>query len=534
MSRSFRPLRSIVLVGGDRFTAECLDWTAEDVTFRLRNGRTLRIPVGTIATLDNPPGETDVLVESFERVSQMPLDTVTSRMLDETHSADGRRSLRIDASASGQSFPFAMPLSSARIEFSFRIGGDVPRSRCGTCELEWGDGKISSPPLSIMFETGGQLSITGIPVRSQSLVPAFSVADGWHSFVALVATDQTRLIVDDSIVASFPTPRAAIQSIGFQPPQAGSTGVLWIDELQVRRMVDTARRPLPRDESQDSDVVRLSTGDEIFGRLVGIDRAGVTLEALHERQSLPWNRVAGFSLRQPSMPVLQIEVPATGVVSSIELQSFADRPDCEPDRWTGTVIRTEFDRLIVQHELLGELTIGWNEIRRIDPQLFGQSLLVDARRYHLGNSIRPDFHRHRPDGTTYRGTFQLSEIPRGRPMVLLDVAELEAASPDAPPASPFLAELRAGHLVTEVFVNDHRVGDLNSLVRFKTTCQNPDRISLTLNRAWLKTGENSIQVRQQPLQQSSREFDDCEIGNLRLVFEATDSHAVPFTPSQRQ
>ena len=91
-----------------------------------------------------------------------------------------------------------------------------------------------------------------------------------------------------------------------------------------------------------------------------------------------------------------------------------------------------------QHPLVGELTIPWSEIRRIDSRFLGHMSLLDARTFHLGNSIRPDFHRHLPDGTEFEVQFRLDQIPRGRAYMSLDVAELEASGPAAPPGSPFL------------------------------------------------------------------------------------------------
>ena len=168
---------------------------------------------------------------------------------------------------------------------------------------------------------------------------------------------------------------------------------------------------------------------------------------------------------------------------------------------------------------MGEIKLRWSDVLRVDPLFFGQSFLIDARRFHLGNSIRTDFHRPLPDGTQFRGEFVLIEIPAGDPSFSLDVAELEAAGPAAPRASPFLAELRAGQLVTEVFINDQSLGNLNQQLRFKPTVQHPERIRLKIPRALLKRGQNLFQLRQQPLKRGGREFDDGEVGNLRIDFE---------------
>ena len=165
----------------------------------------------------------------------------------------------------------------------------------------------------------------------------------------------------------------------------------------------------------------------------------------------------------------------------------------------------------------------WSEVSRIDPLFFGQTVVADARRFHLGDSIRADFHQQLPNGTTLAGTCDLVTIPTGQPWFSLDVAEIEAAGPDAPPGSPFLAELRAGNLLTEVFVNEQRIGNLNEQLRFKPSLQNPDRIRLAIPRTLLRQGKNTFELRQLPLNKEGREFDEGEIGNIRFDFEQDKS-----------
>ena len=335
----------------------------------------------------------------------------------------------------------------------------------------------------------------GTPQATDVTSQPLAITAGWHSFVAIVTPERTRLIVDDAILASFPTPHASIRSIRFRPHEGDSKNVLWIDELHVRSLKGTEDGESIGDNGIDSDVIRLATGDELFGRFIGLSRSSVSFEVFKEEHSLPWSQIEGLAWQQPSKPVQQTTRPTTGVVSQIEMQPFVDRPVCKADRLTVTVFKSDSKVVVAQHSLLGELTFRWSDIRRVDSLFFGQTLLVDARRFHLGNSIRPDFHRHLPDGSELQFDFPLQEIPRGQAYVSMDVAELEAAGPTAPPGSPFLAQLRAGQLVTEVLVNDQKVGPLNSLIRFKATSQNPDRVRIAIPQGMLKLGENSLRLR---------------------------------------
>ncbi len=524
VSRSHRPLRRITLVGGDRFVAECLEWAQDSATFRLQGGRTIRVPLVALAAWANPPTEMDLLQESFEDGAAKVAgqwDSLQDAMFDETQAVDGRHSLRFDSSSTASRCTFA-PQAAARIEFSFRVQTDFSSAKVGEWQLEWNDSEVRQPPIIVSIGSDQRIDVTNLPQGADTSLQPLTLTDGWHSFIAVVTPERTRLIVDNAILASFPTPRASIHAIQFRSVKPPSKNVLWIDAFQVRRLAAAERRDRLRDESFDSDLVRLVTGDDLFGRLMEVTPQEVVFEAFEQRQLRTWPEVAGLIWRRPSIPVQQREHVVTGIVSSIELQPFVDRPDCEPERWTATIVRIDADRLVARHPLVGELVLRWSEIRRVDPLFFGATVLLDARRFHLGNSIRSDFHRHLPDGTELRGDFRLPSVPAGQPTLSLDVAEIEAAGPDAPPASPFLTELRAGELLTEVFVNDQRIGNLNSLLRFKSHIATPDRLRLAIPRGVLKEGTNSFRVTQKPLKPAGHEFDDGEVGNLRLEFEKTE------------
>jgi hypothetical protein len=186
---------------------------------------------------------------------------------------------------------------------------------------------------------------------------------------------------------------------------------------------------------------------------------------------------------------------------------------------TATIVQTTSTQLIAHHWAAGKLVFEMSDIRHIRPQFFGRDIMIEARQFHLGNAIRSDFRRHRPDGVELHFSVRFADVPRGQPSLSFEVAELEAAGPAAPPGSPFLKQLRSGRLLTEVYINDRPVGDLNSLIRFKSNDRNPERVRLAISRDLLKVGDNSIRLVQKALDDSGREFDDCEIGRVRLEFE---------------
>ena len=535
VSHSHRPLRQVLLIGGDRFVGECLDWGTSFAHFQRTTGQKILIPISAISAISNPPGEIDVVAESFELDSSGLTAELREKMLDQTQATTGKSSLRIDSACPGYRQTLESPLESARIEFSFQVFNNDPGSRCGEWQIEWGDAEPMNSPLVVRIHADRSVSVSdlGQLTAINATQPTLPLSAGWHSLIALIEPERTRIIVDETLLSTRQTPKSGLKGIRFLPPPPDSPNRIWIDGLQIRKLLiptEDERTPVT---FRDQDVLVTETGDELFGRMRGFTETAVTLEAIGKMRSIPLKRLTAMHRSQTAKPVSQQGIPKSGVVARIEMQPFVDRPALQPDIWTVTILVVDAKQLTVQHPLIGEMKFPWSEVSRIDPLFFGQTVLADARRFHLGDSIRADFDQQLPNGTTLAGTCDLVTIPTGQPWFSLDVAEIEAAGPDAPPGSPFLAELRAGNLLTEVFINEQRIGNLNEQLRFRPSLQNPDRIRLAIPRTLLRQGKNTFELRQLPLKKEGREFDEGEIGNIRFDFEQ-DKKWLNDKPSARE
>lgn len=516
VSRSFQPLRQVLLATGDRFVAECLSWGPEAAAFRLQSGTVIQVPIQTISRIANPPGEYDVLVDSFEFGPSDTADPKYLGLLDRTQAASGRSSLRIDSSSQGYPFSLEDPLPFARIEFSFRVDCQDPASDCGEWTLGWDE---RGTGLTVRLLSNGTIRVANVPPEWEPMLQTLRLSDGWHRFIAIMAPDRTRLIVDEAILATCATPPSSLKAIHFQPVSPVSKNQMWIDELQIRRIAEPVTGSYSVSQSLQRDMVVVQRAGELFGRIERVTEQAVVLETLGKPRPIPWKVIGELTWSQPAV-ALQQRVPSRpGLVARVSLQSFVDRPAWDSEQWTVTITSVETGHLVAHHALLGEFHIPWSEVSRIEPLFAGQTQLVDARHFHLGNAIRTDLNRHLPDGTELKGEFTLADIPTGRPYFSLEVAELEASGPDSPPASPYLAELRAGHLVTELFLNEQSLGSLNEHLRFKALAERPERIRIPIPRKLLKRGSNVFQLRQRPLKPGGREYDDGEVARFRLDFE---------------
>ena len=295
---------------------------------------------------------------------------------------------------------------------------------------------------------------------------------------------------------------------------------LWIDDLLVSRLEEEAS-PFVFRLLHASDAVATHSGEEFFGRVTRVAPRGITLDGIAGEAMLPWSRVAAVGFRPADSPLSGPTEPLAGLVARIECQPLVDRPQLLADTITATIVATDHDGLDVSHPLLGKFPLRWRDIRRIMPLFVGQDLVLDARRVHLGESIRADFRRPLPDGTEWHREFVLTAKPPGDVWLSLLATDLEPSGLETPPGSAFLKELRAGQLLTEVFVNDQLIGDLNRLLRYRASPGQPERLRLSLPQESLRAGVNTVRLRQRPRTENGSDYDDCELSDLRLELRTT-------------
>jgi hypothetical protein len=510
VSTSRLPLRMFELINGDRFYAELIEWSQDGVLVRLRTGTIGKLPPSTIRSLANPVGEVDVLYESTGSMESSKSQSVV-RAEQRLRNSNKRSSTAQDSKSITKSFD--PPLENARIEFWFRVDDEKQKSNFHEWQFERDE---SSGPIVVRSERD---QISASVEKSQTPPSQLSnLSAGWHSFVAIFQEEQVRLLVDDNFLAAYAPSRKGLSRITFRPTNSQSVANLeWVDHLQVRRIVPDFYLNVA--EFAGQDVIQLASGDRLFGMIEKIDASSVTMNALRNDHAVNWNRIAGMQWKQSTDGPVNSTVSDDGVVAVLELQSFVDRLDSPPERITVTVVKSTLQTLFVQHPWLGDLHLSWDQVRRLTPLFVGSTQVVEGRRFHLGNSIRSDFRRPMPDGTEATVEWTSVKLPHGKAYISLDAIDVEAAARDAPPGSPRLQQLRNGNLITTLYVNNQRVATLNEFVRFKPLLKNPLRIRIPVRNDLLRKGSNTIRFKQTPLNESEKEYDDCEISNIHLEDE---------------
>ncbi len=527
VARSLLPLKQITLLGGDRVTAEILRWQTAEVELRMLNGQKLIVPRDAIADVQTPPGEREVCYESFDQrpasVAATPENvnrpTIDAAWIEIPDSTDPRSGLNIGKAMSPLAYEFPQSLPASRVQLWFcvsdvdtQLAGSDPAKPGTSLSIDFDFSTAPAAQLSVRATTKeASASSTGITdgsITRQSV----ALSSGWHCLTALLFADRSLVVVDESLLWSANRSLGPLGAIRFS-----GQGAAWIDDLQVSRF-DAATNERPIRPSTQDDCLALTDGEERFGRISQVTPANVVLSDSSGERVITWPQMTGFGLRQADKSVTGPLLP-TGLSVVIEWQSHLDRPQQLADRITATIVHIHRDFVIVVHPWLGRFAIPWSQIARIEPQFFGQSLTLDARRRHLGDAIRDDFQRQMPDGTEWTVKVLIppqTNLANAQPWLSLDVVDLEPAGLQTPPASPFLRELRAGQLLTRISINNQPAGDWNRWIQYRATPDRPERIRCLLPKGLLRDGENIIRLHQIPLKTAVTRFDNCELSNLRL------------------
>ena len=272
----------------------------------------------------------------------------------------------------------------------------------------------------------------------------------------------------------------------------------------------------------DIDRVILNSGDEIYGSIDDVSDLFRFGSSSKRPQRLLVDRkdVAAVSFARPSISRWE---PVVGEFARIDLvpdMSCSFGGIEEPFWIRSAILRATDEGLMVQHSLLGKITIRWEMIRRITPLFTGSYQLLDPGPRHPGNGNRESFSRVEPDGTELSLSFALVEKQLGLPTFLsADIAELIPSGPDTLKATPFLDDVRNGFLATQVWLNGEVIGTLNQLVKVRSLANDPQRVRMSLPTRLLKVGNNSIEVRQTSAKDDPTSFDDCELRAIAVEIE---------------
>jgi hypothetical protein len=286
-------------------------------------------------------------------------------------------------------------------------------------------------------------------------------------------------------------------------------GVVFQDAVLTRPRTNpiAVTRPL------ELPLVGLVDGGELAAEHVRLADGELELESDSAATRWQWSewKSIGWPVPRQNVPAR----PVSGWLVELEMQPLAEHPGETPDRLTGAITRADETGLWLAHPLLGHLPIAWSAIRQLTLRGWGRATPLRLGPVHLGDEIRLDLRSPIPIGHRLNGLVSHEDSWKGRARLELDHVDLEPSGPETPPGSPFLAELHAGRLVTQLNMNQQRLATLNTRIRWKADVTRPARLTIPLPRSLLQPGDNSWELREHP-RNAAGGYDDCELWNLIL------------------
>lgn len=541
-----RPLRQFTLRGGTSFAAGWIGMKNEAVRVELWNGATGEIPLGAIESFGPPPGECEVLFDDCTQPTSAwkevagRFEVVRADQDDaenDVHSLVPGVRLRVDAISGRQ--------EGGRISLRYRLPSSA-------FEREWGvtvrmepvvrthpKGKSTESKVTVRFPAGEAMPrLESDPERRFDHQP-LTTKEGWRQLTVLMQEEYVRVLIDGQLRASGrlaaeePAGRA-ITSIELfcepdRRPNRGPSDVapaprttVLVDDVQIQRLcsarTDSPIADAPRDTSQDSLLLEPDR-DVLYGTFRSATTKRVEFQVARQPVSVDWKEVRRLSLaRRPLTPA-----PVEGLIARIRLRGPSDRPPSSPpgDALLVAVQAADESTLQVQDAVLGRFALPLAAVWRIEPHYQGVRHVIDPDVHHLGNAVREEFSQPLPEGTQRDVEF-FSEGSRDGMQAFIGLAtrDVEPCGPNAPPGTPFLAELRAEGLRTEVSLNGASLGDLNSKLTWKAGSADDLAVRLAVPAGALKKGRNVLRIVQRSERRDKESFDDCEVGPVWLELRA--------------
>lgn len=346
--------RRVHLRDGQQITGQLLGLNEEKLVLRTAWAERLELPRAALAAIDSLPGWQTVIEDDFHK----GLRTFTA--IGQTRS----RTL-------------TKPVATGRAGVNFREQGKARGARW-TFEMLFQQGErarrfevaVAGHADKYTIDSGGMEGVTRSVKRSP----------GWHRLIVTFSPRSLRITCDEEVLwyNLEQGPGGQLQKMswhchripGKETELAGA--VAW-EDFSLERAVDEHPKP-PAVSELDS--VRLSSGDQLFGRILQADRRGITVDGRFGKRALSWSAVAGCCFRRASERSRNSEHLNEGANVRILLCSGLCS---EADMVEGEVTALDQRHLMVRHALLGELTLPLDRLRELRP-LFRVSEASPKRR----------------------------------------------------------------------------------------------------------------------------------------------------------
>ena len=332
--------------------------------------------------------------------------------------------------------------------------------------------------------------------------------NGWHWLSISIASDRTRICLDELVLAESRTAWFKNQSITSLEISAAPNSKLLIDALGIYQY-DTISGPVQRPLADN--LIQLNGGHELLGN--------------SNLKEIPTRLIRAILPKQ----IPNVGLWVQGPVVRLTFQSLGEnlwKPDTDRDYLKqlgllnppakgfdcveGSLVDMDEKRLTLALSQGGTISVDSNQCFTIEPLVASGLKLLEAHPHHLGDELDLKVIPPEPEGGNLRINFNLGvEESKYQSELVVDVLQVLGAN-----IAPFVESIKRGELVTEVWLNGTNLGTLNSKIEGRN--ESPERLRFPIARNVMKTGPNQVEFRQKGQKNDPNYLDDLSVMGVRL------------------
>lgn len=472
----------------------------------------VKVPLEALAEISHPPGTLTTLYQDFETDAAGWLNREKGEIsLDRKYARSGSHSLKAGP-AEPLWYDLPVPLEKGWLEFSFFLEGGLKAPEKCVATLQITDGPTHHD-LQVTLSGDTAWYDVKFPALGTWQRQIVACRSGWHTVIVAVQSGLFRLSMDDFPLTEGKFPATASPKLtGLKLTSTAGSHAVWIDDFAITQAIPESRLDIL---DRNRDQIDLVSGDQLFGKVIGLQSRSITLQATHQQTDLKWPEIVRLHLAtRPGLPR-----SVTGRQVQIDLQPWSNlSQDAPHDSLSGALVAINPESCTLDHPLCGQISIPWQHIRRLKPAFFGTRWLLEGQPYHLGDEVKSTWQTRIPDGTQLRRTIDIPQIPEGPVYISLTAVDLEPAGMGTLD-HPWLKRLQAGELTSELCVNSRRIRVLNADVTGRGTTNQPQRVRIRVPSESLVIGKNQIEIHLQPSRGEPVEYDDWELRDWQFEIE---------------
>jgi hypothetical protein len=429
------------------------------------------------------PGEAVVLADGFESLDESRRSKTGEVSLDEKAPREGKTCLSLSAQGASVEYRLPMLLSAGRLEVAFQVDGRQVAGRRKFVELVFTSSGGAIEPVRVVLGWSEESPIVETPQGPALAVQRLRPGRGWHTLTVRFDSDQLDLAIDGDSLAHGKSQSSGLTGLRLVcEPRSNEPGpadlTARFDDLKLTRFVQPFRS-FEVDPTQDE--VRLVSGDQLFGKVIGADASAVVIEMLDQPVRCEWPEVMALNFRRRPEPAR----PVAGQQVRLE---WGVGPTRDYDAAEGVLSAANEREFVLKTPNAGDLFVPLARMRRLVPLGRSLRLVIDPTAHHLGDQYMPKFDPPQHEGGLLERKFTLESVPSEAANVVLDVVEVIGVADNL----LYQEEIKGGNLRTNVVVNGRLVDYVNRHVHDLN--ETAERVRLSVPAGLLKAGENTLRI----------------------------------------